>query len=117
MITISKIGEDIIKASIREFDVADEKEKIKYAERMAAKISAVMDMSEAKGSGQPLQKRPMSSEDINNIRPSEDETITVKVQKLRDQKNYTVKQISDALGIEEKKVREILKFNREMKAK
>lgn len=116
MITISKIGEDIINASIREFDVADEKEKIKYAERMAAKISAVMDMSETQGSVQPVPKRPMRSEDVNNIEPSGEEPLTVKVQKLRDKK-YTVKQICDALGLEDKKVREILQFNREMKAK
>lgn len=45
MIQIAGIGEDIILAAMKEYDTAQGSDKLIYAERMRAKIEAVMDMS------------------------------------------------------------------------
>lgn len=59
MVMITDVGADIVRACIKEFEVAEEKDKLHYAQRMAAKIEAVMDMS--------IETTPMAKEDINNV--------------------------------------------------
>lgn len=45
MIQIAGVGEEIIMAAMKEYDTAQGEDKLIYAERMRAKIEAVMDMS------------------------------------------------------------------------